>query len=385
MGNNWMELGLSKDEEEFVRLNAELYKKVYIQTIDTIFGWARAIEILRRAHSDRGIRGDFTDALVQYGFTARDGGPMNKAIRSHLKTLLENEQKVRAWWASVPERTKRDWLSAKAIYTHWKASLKPKDPNTRATQQERTTNIEPKTQPQEALAKASAKIAALEQELAQQLAKLQQLEAEAAALRQSTAPQAASPTRVQELEQQTQRLQSELQALRHSNAHERRQRLESENRHLKQELDARKREAPEQLQELERINNRLKRDNAGFKHDNEKLRREVQRLKTKAWDRASYNKVLKVLHPDHVQQLPPDIIKQYDEAFGIFTERMKSVDEKFGEKLYEKPPPPPPPMPTSAELYAARAQVSAERSARARKAAQTRKMRANSGEKTPPR
>ncbi len=50
---------------------------------------------------------------------------MNKAIRSHLKALLENKEKVRAWWALVPERTKRDWLSAKAIYTHWTASVKP--------------------------------------------------------------------------------------------------------------------------------------------------------------------------------------------------------------------------------------------------------------------
>src|SRR5262249_46795976 len=122
-----MELGLSKDEEEFVRINGELYKKVYVETIDTIFNWARAIEILRRAHGNSGIQGGFTDALVQYGFTNRDGGPMNKAIRSHLKHLLEHEQKVRAWWAKVPERKKRDWLSAKAIYTNWKKSLKPVD------------------------------------------------------------------------------------------------------------------------------------------------------------------------------------------------------------------------------------------------------------------
>src|SRR5262249_19239829 len=116
----------SRDEEEFVRRSAELYKAVYIETIDTVFDLAKAIEILRRAHHNSGVQSGFADALVQYGFTARDGGPMNKAIRSHLKALHENEQQVGAWWASVPARSKRDWLSAKAIYTHWNASLKPK-------------------------------------------------------------------------------------------------------------------------------------------------------------------------------------------------------------------------------------------------------------------
>jgi hypothetical protein len=122
---NWMELGLNAAEEKFVRETAELYRKVYITTIDTIFDFAKAIEILRKAHASSGIPGEYTAALVQYGFTARDGGPMNKAIRSHFKKLLDNEEKVRAWWAKVDARKKRDWLSAKAIYTHWQKSLKP--------------------------------------------------------------------------------------------------------------------------------------------------------------------------------------------------------------------------------------------------------------------
>jgi hypothetical protein len=36
---------------------------------------------------------------------------------------------VREWWSSVPERRKRDWLSATAVHRHWKASLKPRDPD----------------------------------------------------------------------------------------------------------------------------------------------------------------------------------------------------------------------------------------------------------------
>ena len=63
---------------------------------------------------------------MQYGFTARDGSPMNKAVRSHLKTLLENEQSVRAWWETVrTTRQARDWLSASAIHKHWRASQRP--------------------------------------------------------------------------------------------------------------------------------------------------------------------------------------------------------------------------------------------------------------------
>jgi hypothetical protein len=184
MTSNWMELGLTREQDEFVRIYADRYKNVYIDTIDTVFGIAKAIEILREAHANSGVQGSYADALTMYGFTARDGGPMNKAIRSHLKTLLENEAKVREWWGKVPERKKRDWLSAKAIYTNWKASLKPPvdpDAHKRPTplQQVRATNIELQeqlhaanerakaTKPSDdaALATARARIAELEREV----------------------------------------------------------------------------------------------------------------------------------------------------------------------------------------------------------------------------
>jgi hypothetical protein len=53
---------------------------------------------------------------------------MNKAIRSFHNSLLEHEAEVRGWWETVPERKKRDWLSAKAIYTHWDRSRRPPPP-----------------------------------------------------------------------------------------------------------------------------------------------------------------------------------------------------------------------------------------------------------------
>ena len=98
MGSNWIELGLSKDEEALVQLGASLYKTIHLDTIDNIFVIARAIATLQGHHFSSGTQGGFGDALVQYGFVARDGGPMNKAVRSHLKTLLDNEESVRAWW-----------------------------------------------------------------------------------------------------------------------------------------------------------------------------------------------------------------------------------------------------------------------------------------------
>ena len=113
MSSNWIELGLSKDEEALVQLGASLYKTIHLDTIDNIFVIARAIATLQGHHFSSGTQGGFGDALVQYGFVARDGGPMNKAVRSHLKTLLDNEESVRAWWETV--RTKkqaRDWLSS---------------------------------------------------------------------------------------------------------------------------------------------------------------------------------------------------------------------------------------------------------------------------------
>jgi hypothetical protein len=143
--SNWLEIGLSKEETEIVTAAATIYKTVYLDTIDNVFEIARAIHILQQRCF--GSRGDFGDALVQYGFTARDGSAMNKAIRSHLKELRENEAAVREWWSSVPPRKKREWLSATAVYRNWKKSQKPPpDPNAppRMTplQKERATNIQ---------------------------------------------------------------------------------------------------------------------------------------------------------------------------------------------------------------------------------------------------
>jgi hypothetical protein len=71
---------------------------------------------------------------------------MNKAIRSHLKELRESEAKVRQWWKSVPERKKRDWLSASAVFKNWKKSQRPPlDPDAprrpSPIQKERETNV----------------------------------------------------------------------------------------------------------------------------------------------------------------------------------------------------------------------------------------------------
>src|SRR5262249_32079516 len=120
-------------------------KAFYVDTIDTIFKIARALVILQKRHYGTGMRGGLTDALVQYGFTNRDGGPMQKSIRSNYTTLLDHEAEGRKWWKGVPERTKRDWLSARAIHRHWIASKKPRDPDASRKptplQQERATNV----------------------------------------------------------------------------------------------------------------------------------------------------------------------------------------------------------------------------------------------------
>jgi regulator of replication initiation timing len=126
--SNWLELNLSPEDDKFVRRYGELYRAQYVETIDTVFGIARSIDILKQQFDRSGNRGAFGDALVQFGFIARDGGPMNKAIRSFHKTLLDNEAAVRAWWTTVPEIKKRDWLSGKAICTNWKTSLRPPAP-----------------------------------------------------------------------------------------------------------------------------------------------------------------------------------------------------------------------------------------------------------------
>jgi hypothetical protein len=53
------------------------------------------------------VQCSFADALVQYGFTNREGGAMDKSIRSNYAALLENEDEVRAWWDQVPVHKKR--------------------------------------------------------------------------------------------------------------------------------------------------------------------------------------------------------------------------------------------------------------------------------------
>jgi hypothetical protein len=163
MGNNWIELNLPKDAEEIVRHGAELYKAVYLDTIDNIFDIARGIATLQKYHYNMGTRGEFAVVLVQYGYTARDGGVMNKAVRSHLKTLLENEQSVRDWWQMVndPKNKKKypqahTWLSASAIHKHWRASQQPPDRIRKPSPyvQMQATNIELQNQ----LHKATAEI-----------------------------------------------------------------------------------------------------------------------------------------------------------------------------------------------------------------------------------
>lgn len=133
MNSNWIELNLTADEEQLVRAGAALYKTLHLDTIDNVFVIAKAVDILRRRHIGSGVQGSFNDALIQYGFTNRIGDAIDPAIRTHLKALLENEESVRSWWGTVEARKKRDWLSAKAVYTNWKKSLKsgaaPKRPS----------------------------------------------------------------------------------------------------------------------------------------------------------------------------------------------------------------------------------------------------------------
>jgi hypothetical protein len=160
MVNNWIELNLTKDEEKQVREAAELYKAIYIETIDSVFKLARGIEILRGRFYGMGKQGGFGDALVQYGFTARDGEtPIDKGIRSNLKELLDNEKSVRAWWGQTDGRKKRDWVSARAIYRHWKKAQDkpPPDPNApprrNPVQELKATNIELQKQLKDALSR----------------------------------------------------------------------------------------------------------------------------------------------------------------------------------------------------------------------------------------
>jgi hypothetical protein len=126
VSNNWLDLGLTDDEEARVREGAEIYKATYVRTLDSVFKIAEAIRILQRCNYGSGGQGAFAAALIQYGFINRDGGPIDKSIRSNLREMLENEEAVRAWWNKVPDRTKRDWVSARAIYRRWKASKQPR-------------------------------------------------------------------------------------------------------------------------------------------------------------------------------------------------------------------------------------------------------------------
>jgi hypothetical protein len=121
--SNWLELNLSTDEDAFVREVAENYKGTYVHTLESVFKLAKAIDILQKRFYGSGVQGAFADALVQYGFTARDEeSAIDKGIRSNLKEMLGNEQAIRDWWQSVPPKKKRDWISARAIFKHWKRS-----------------------------------------------------------------------------------------------------------------------------------------------------------------------------------------------------------------------------------------------------------------------
>src|SRR5262249_14872553 len=153
---NWIELNLNGEEQALVDGAATLYKAIYLDTIDNVFKIARALTVLQKRYHMSGVNVGLADALVQYGFTARDGGPMQKSIRSDYKALLDHEADVRAWWAKVPERRKRNWLSARAIHKNWKAAQRPDDAPKRqsalAKERERTQQL------QEQLREANARL-----------------------------------------------------------------------------------------------------------------------------------------------------------------------------------------------------------------------------------
>jgi hypothetical protein len=127
---NLLDLSLSKEEDELVKRGAELYKASVLEAFDNVFVIAKAIDILQRQNYGKGVQGGFAAALIQYGFTTRDGmKPINPSIRNAYKDLLENETAVREWWdTQVPDDKKDLWLSARAIHRNWKNSSKPKRP-----------------------------------------------------------------------------------------------------------------------------------------------------------------------------------------------------------------------------------------------------------------
>ena len=121
---NLLDLGLSKEEDELVKRGAALYKASVLEAFDNVFVIARAIDILHKLRYGQGVQGGFATALMQYGFTSRDGmKPINPSIRSDYADLLKNETAVCEWWGTkVPDDKKDLWLSARAIRRNWKAS-----------------------------------------------------------------------------------------------------------------------------------------------------------------------------------------------------------------------------------------------------------------------
>jgi hypothetical protein len=124
-GCNWIEMGLTTEEDQFVVATARLYKVAYHDAFETAFKVARAIRILQKRYYGSGIQGAFESALIQYGYTSRDGlHAIDKGIRSNAGELLEHEDEVRAWWMTVPDMLKREWLSISSIHRHWNAYTK---------------------------------------------------------------------------------------------------------------------------------------------------------------------------------------------------------------------------------------------------------------------
>jgi hypothetical protein len=142
--SNWLDLKLTPEQEKEVDEGAALYKAQYIETIDTVFKIARSIQILQDKNYGTGVQGGFATALMQKGFTTRNGlDPIDPSIRADFRTLLENKEEVRKWWNSeVANDKKRVWTSARSIARGWKASKK--EPRTATTRSNRITPAEPK-------------------------------------------------------------------------------------------------------------------------------------------------------------------------------------------------------------------------------------------------
>jgi hypothetical protein len=125
-----IQLGLTPDQLAKVEEGARLYRATYIDTIDNIFKIAEGLEILHGLKYGSGVQGSYAMALIQCGYTARDGiSPIDESIRSNLRELRKNETDVRKWWDTVPAKKKRDWVSARAIYRHWKRHTRPDQPS----------------------------------------------------------------------------------------------------------------------------------------------------------------------------------------------------------------------------------------------------------------